>query len=180
MVVVDDTVHDRMAALEERVRLLEDKVAIQQLITAWGPAVDTGNSEAAASLFTEDCILESDLSYLVSPAAISAMVLGEGHQALIRDGSAHIPATAIVNIEGDNATAIGYTRVYRHTPDGYEVWRVSANNWEFRRTPDGWRVVRRTAQLIDDTGKANELLSRAFDDSQRNHTAPNMSTESPG
>ena len=169
-----------MAALEERVRLLEDKVAIQQLITAWGPAVDTGNSEAAASLFTEDCILESDLSYLVSPPAISAMVLGEGHQALIRDGSAHIPATAIVNVEGDHATAIGYTRVYRHTPDGYEVWRVSANNWEFRRTPDGWRMVRRTAQLIDDTGKANELLSRAFDEPQRNHTAPNTSTESPG
>jgi len=164
-VVVDDThVNERVAALEERVQLLEDKLAIQQLITAWGPAVDTGDSEAAASLFTEDCILESDLSYLVSPAAISAMVLGEGHQALIRDGSAHIPATAIVQVEGDRATAIGYTRVYRHTPDGYEVWRVSANNWEFRRTPDGWKVVRRNAQVIDDTGKANELLTRAFDD----------------
>jgi ketosteroid isomerase-like protein len=164
-VAADDAhVHDRVAALEARVRLLEDKLAIQQLITAWGPAVDTGNSGAAASLFTEDCVLESDLSYLVTPAAILAMVRGEGHQALIRDGSAHIPATAIVNVEGDRATAIGYTRVYRHTPDGYEVWRVSANNWEFRRTPDGWRVVRRIAQVIDDTGKANELLSRAFDE----------------
>jgi len=162
---VDDThVNERVAALEERVQLLEDKLAIQQLITAWGPAVDTGNSEAAASLFTEDCVLESDLSYLVSPAAISAMVLGEGHQALIRDGSAHIPATAMINVEGDRATAVGYTRVYRHTPDGYEVWRVSANNWEFRRTPDGWKVVRRSAQVIDATGKANELLTRAFGD----------------
>ena len=162
---MDDThVNERVAALEERVQLLEDKLAIQQLITAWGPAVDTGNSEAAASLFTEDCVLESDLSYLVSPAAISAMVLGEGHQALIRDGSAHIPATAMINVEGDRATAVGYTRVYRHTPDGYEVWRVSANNWEFRRTPDGWKVVRRSAQVIDATGKANELLTRAFGD----------------
>jgi ketosteroid isomerase-like protein len=164
-VVVDDSqALDRVAALEARVKLLEDKLAIQQLITAWGPAVDTGNSDAAASLFTEDCVLESDLSYLVSPAAIAAMVLGEGHQALIRDGSAHIPATAIVDVDGDRATGVGYTRVYRHTPDGYEVWRVSANTWEFRRTPDGWRVVRRNAQVIDDTGKANDLLSRAFDE----------------
>ena len=162
---MDDTqVDDRVAALEERVRLLEDKLAIQQLITAWGPAVDTGNSDAAASLFTDDCVLESDLSYLVSPAAVAAMVLGEGHQALIRDGSAHIAATALVKVEGDDATAVGYTRVYHHTPDGYEVWRVSANNWELRRTPDGWKVVRRTAQIIDDTGKANELLSRAFEE----------------
>jgi ketosteroid isomerase-like protein len=126
--------------------------------------VDTGNSAAAAALFTEDCVLESDLSYLVSPAVIAAMVLGEGHQALIHDGSAHIPTTAIVNVEGDEATAVGYTRVYRHTPDGYEVWRVSANSWAFRRTQDGWKVVRRTAQIIDETGKANELLSRALDE----------------
>jgi len=161
---VDDApVDERVAALEERVRLLEDKLAIQQLITAWGPAVDTGNSEAAASLFTEDCVLESDLSYLVTPAAVAAMVLGEGHQALIHDGSAHIPATAIVHVDGDDATATGYTRVYRHTADGYEVWRVSANHWDLRRTPDGWRVVRRIAQVIDGGPKAQELLGRAVD-----------------
>jgi ketosteroid isomerase-like protein len=164
VVIVDDThADDRVAALEERVRLLEDRLAIQQLISSWGPAVDTGNSAAAAAQFTEDCVLESDMSYLVSPAAIAAMVLGEGHQALIHDGSAHVPTTAIVSVDGDEATAVGYTRVYRHTPDGYEVWRVSANNWTFRRTQDGWKVVRRTAQVIDDTGKANELLSRALD-----------------
>jgi ketosteroid isomerase-like protein len=164
VVFVDDArAQDRLAALEERVRLLEDQLAIERLINGWGPAVDTGNSGAAASLFTEDCILESDLSYLVTPAAIAAMVLGEGHQSLIRDGSAHIPASPIVNVEGDRATAIGYTRVYRHTPEGYEVWRVSANHWEFQRTPDGWRVSRRTNQVIDGSPKANELLSRVFD-----------------
>jgi hypothetical protein len=41
---------------------------------------------------------------------------------------------------------------------------VSANNWAFRRTQDGWKVVRRTAQIIDETGKADELLSRALDE----------------
>ena len=92
------------------------------------------------------------------------MVLAEGHQALIRDGSAHIQTTAIVKLDADRATATGYTRVYRHTADGYEVWRVSANNWEFRRTADGWKVVRRTAQIFDDTGSANELLRHAFDE----------------
>jgi ketosteroid isomerase-like protein len=163
VVAVDDShAQDRIAALEARVQLLEDRLDIQRLISSWGPAVDTGDSDAAASLFTEDCVLESDLSYLVSPAAIKAMVLGEGHQALIHDGSAHVPTTAIVEIDGDRATATGYTRVYRHTPEGYEVWRVSANTWEFRRTGEGWRVVRRTAQVIDDSGKANALLGQVF------------------
>jgi ketosteroid isomerase-like protein len=161
--VDNSQLQDRLASLEERLKLVEDQLAIHRLISSWGPAVDTGNSDAAASLWTDDGILESDLSYLISPTAIAAMVQGEGHQALIRDGSAHIPAFPIVNVEGDHATAIGYTRVYRHTPEGYEVWRVSANQWEFRRTPAGWRVARRTTQVIDGGSKANELLSRAVD-----------------
>jgi ketosteroid isomerase-like protein len=160
---VDNTqLSDRVAALEARVVHLEDQLAVHRLINSWGPAVDTGNGEAAASLFAEDAILESDLSYLIGPAAITAMVYAEGHQSLIRDGSAHIPAFPIVTIEGDRASATGYTRVYRHTENGYDVWRVSANQWEFRRTADGWRVTRRTNHVIDGGPEANEILGRVF------------------
>jgi ketosteroid isomerase-like protein len=161
--VGDAELQDRLAAVEARLGLVEDQLAVQRLINSWGPAVDTGNSEAAAALFAEDGILESDLSYLIGPAAVAAMVLGEGHQALIADGSAHVPATPVITIDGDTATATGYTRVYRHTPEGYEVWRVSANRWEFRRTADGWRVTRRTTQVVDGGPKAAEILSKAID-----------------
>jgi ketosteroid isomerase-like protein len=155
---------DRVAALEERVKLLEDQLAIHRLINSWGPAVDTGNADAAAALFSDDAILESDLSYLIGPAAIAAMVLGEGHQSLIRGGSAHIPAFPIVDVDGDRATATGYTRVYRHTDDGYEVWRLSANHWEFRRLPEGWRVTRRTNHVIDGGPQATEILRTLYDE----------------
>jgi len=159
----DSQLQDRLATLEERIRLLEDQTEIHRLINSWGPAVDTGNAEVAASLFADDGILESDLSYLIGPAAVDAMVKAEGHQSLIRDGSAHIPAFPILHLQGDRADATGYTRVYHHTEDGYEVWRVSANHWEFRRTPDGWRVTRRTNHVIDGGPEANEILARAFD-----------------
>ena len=157
----DSQLSDRFAGLEARVKHLEDQLAIQRLINSWGPAVDTGNGEAAAALFADDAILESDLSYLLGPAAITAMVYGEGHQALVRDGSAHIPAFPIVELDGDAARAVAYTRVYRHTGEGYEVWRVSANYWEFRRDTDGWRVTRRTNHVIDGGPEAKELLARA-------------------
>jgi ketosteroid isomerase-like protein len=151
-----------VAALEQRVRFLEDQVAIHRLINTWGPAVDTGNAESVAGLFSEDAVLESDLSSLTGPAAISAMVLSEGQQSLIRRGSAHIPAFPIVDVDGDEATAIGYSRVYQHTDDGYEVWRVSANYWEFQRTGEGWRVSRRTNHVIDGGPEAQQLLGRVF------------------
>lgn len=160
-----DSTHlqDRLAALEQRVNLLEDQLDIHRLINSWGPAVDSGNGDAAAALFADDGVLESDLSYLIGPASIRAMVLGEGHQSLIRDGSAHIPAFPIVRVNGDDASATGYTRVYHHTGEGYEVWRLSANYWEFRRTPGGWRVTSRINHVIDGGPKANEILSRSFD-----------------
>jgi ketosteroid isomerase-like protein len=162
---VEDThQHDRLAALEERVKLLEDQVDIHRLINSWGPAVDTGNAEAAASLFSEDATLESDMSYLMGPAAIAVMVRAEGHQSLIRSGSAHIPAFPVVKVDGDRATATGYTRVYRHTSDGYEVWRVSANRWEFRRSPEGWRVTKRTNHVIDGGPEASKILGSLFDE----------------
>jgi ketosteroid isomerase-like protein len=162
-VVEDSELQDRLAALEERVTLLEDHVAIHRLINSWGPAVDTGNAEAAGALFSDDAILESDLSYLIGPGAISYMVTGEGHQALIRGGSAHIPAFPVIRVDGDTATAVGYTRVYRHTEDGYEVWRVSANAWRFKRTEAGWRVSRRTNHVIDGGPQAPKLLSQLFE-----------------
>ena len=130
----DAELRARLVTLEERVRRLEDQVAIHRLINTWGPAVDTGQAEAAAALFSEDAVLQSDMSHLTGPAAIADMVRSDGQQALIDQGSAHIPAFPVVDIEGDTARAIGYSRVYLHTDEGYEVWRVSANFWEFTRT----------------------------------------------
>jgi ketosteroid isomerase-like protein len=161
--VEDAGLREVVTALEARVARLEDQVAIHRLINSWGPAVDTGQAEAAASLFSEDAVLRSDMSHLVGPAAIEEMVHSDGQQALIRQGSAHIPAFPLVDIDGDRARAIGYSRVYLHTDSGYEVWRVSANYWEFSRTANGWRVSSRTNHVIDGGSEAQELLAGWFE-----------------
>jgi ketosteroid isomerase-like protein len=151
-----------VSSLEGRVARLEDEVAIHRLINSWGPAVDTGQAEVAAALFTDDAVLRSDMSHLVGPAAIEDMVNSDGQQGLVRQGSAHIPAFPLVDIDGDRARAIGYSRVYLHTGSGYEVWRVSANYWEFSRTANGWRVSSRTNHVIDGGPEAQELLAGWF------------------
>ncbi len=150
---------DRFAALEARVQFLEDQLAVQRLLNRWGPAVDTGDREAAAGLWTDDGVLESEISYLDGPAGVSAMVESDGQQALIHQGCAHVQAFPLITVDGDHATATGYSRVYLHQEDGsYEVWRVSANRWEFARTVDGWRATRRTNHVIDGGPEARELL----------------------
>jgi ketosteroid isomerase-like protein len=153
---------DRQAALEDRIRLLEDQFAIHRLVNSWGPAVDTGDSRAAAELWADEGVLESDLSHLVGPEAVAAMVESEGQQSLIRQGCAHVQAFPLVTIDGDVATATGYSRVYRYLDGAHEIWRVSANRWEFRRTESGWRVTRRVNHVIDGGPEAQELLNRGL------------------
>lgn len=153
-----------MAALESRVRVLEDEVAIHRLINQWGPAVDTGESGAAARLWTDDGVLESDLSRLEGPAAVEAMVESDGQQDLIRSGCAHVQAFPVIAISGDTATATGYSRVYRYRDGGHEIWRVSANHWELRRTDAGWRVAHRTNRVIDGGPQAHAVLRRALEE----------------
>jgi hypothetical protein len=156
------TYEDRLAGLERRVQRLEDEVAVLRLVNSWGPAVDTGSSEAAAALWHEDGVLESDLSHLQGPGAVFAMVESDGQQALITQGCAHVQSAPIVSIDGDEAQAVTYSQVYLHADEGHAVWRVSANVWQFGRTSDGWRVTRRTNRVIDGSTKAHEILVRAL------------------
>jgi hypothetical protein len=155
----------RFQALEDRVQALEDQLAVYRLISSYGPAVDTGSSEQAASLWAEDGVYEFDTSRLDGADAVAAMVQGDAHQSLIRQGCAHVLALPVVRVEGDRAFAAGYSRVYRHAGDRYEVWRVSANQWELARTAGGWRVTRRTNHQLDGSDIPRQLLRSAFDDS---------------
>jgi uncharacterized protein (TIGR02246 family) len=162
--VDDRELHERLAELEERLRLLEDREDIRRLICSWGPACDIGDSEAAAALWTDDGLLVSDMSRLEGPPGVRAMVESDGQQALIAQGCAHVQGLPVINVTGDEAVATNYSSVFLHTEDGgYETWRVSANNWRFRRTPDGWRVARRTAYVINGERAAQDLLARALE-----------------
>ncbi|MFV8819353.1 nuclear transport factor 2 family protein [Haliea sp. E17] len=159
-------IEQRLAALESRVTQLEDQLAIHKLINSWGPAVDGDNPAAAASIWADDGVLLSELedTRLEGPAAVAEMVRYEGHQQLIRAGSAHIQSFPVIELNGDTAKAVGFSRVYLHTADGgHEVWRVSANRWDFRRTPEGWRVTRRKNHRIDGGPEARAILNQAFE-----------------
>jgi hypothetical protein len=75
-----------------------------------------------------------------------------------------VPTAPIVFVDDDRATAIAYSQVYLHTDHGHEVWRVSANRWEFRRTEEGWRVTRRVNRVIDGNPAAHAILVEGLDE----------------
>jgi hypothetical protein len=156
--VDDEVLLELITSLERRVHMLEDHVAILRIINSWGPAVDTGTSHAAGALFDAGGELESDLSRLEGPAAVVAMVESDAQQAMIQRGCAHVQTAPLITVAGDHATAIAYSQVYLHAEHGHDVWRVSANRWEFRRTSKGWRITRRVNRVIDGNRAAHEIL----------------------
>ena len=157
---------DRLAALEARVRLLEDHVAVYRLICSWGAGADIGSGPAVAALWTDDGVLEFEATRVEGRSEISAMIDSDHQQSLVQQGCAHVQGLPVVRVTGDRAMATNYSQVFLHTDDdGFETWRVTANNWEFLRTTDGWRAARRTSHVIDGSPKARELLGSALGES---------------
>jgi ketosteroid isomerase-like protein len=148
-------------ALDQRVRELEDRLAIFQLMFSYGPAADSGSARAAAGLWTEDGVYAvGDLAPMKGHAELEKMYEGDSHQGLIKRGSVHLTASPIVTITGDTAVATCYSFVYLHEGDSYRIWRMSSNRWELVRTAGGWRIARRTNQLLDGSEEARRILAR--------------------
>jgi SnoaL-like domain len=148
--------------LEQRVRRLEDELAVRRVILSYGPAADAGLAEEAASLWLQDGTYDWDPSGapLEGQAAIEAMLRGDEHRRLIETGVAHFAGPPLIDIDGDRATALTYSLILRRDPDERRcyLWRMSAAKWEFGRTGETWRIRRRTHRLLDETGAGRELF----------------------
>jgi len=151
---------ERLDRLERRLRELEDDREIRQLVASYGPAVDTGDAEATAALWTTDG--SYDVGGMEKPfvgaEAVGNLVTIPGHQGYLARGCAHVMSAPVIHVDGDRATANCYSRLYLHDDDHWVVARVSSNRWELERTADGWRVARRENRLLDGDEAARALL----------------------
>src|SRR5271154_895652 len=163
--------------LEERIRLIEDRLEIYNLIASHPPSADTGASDYTASVWTEDGVFDRGAEF-PAPTGRAAIAGGSSspeHHRAIEQGIAHFAGLPYVRISGDTAFAISYLQIL--VPDGvgalfdvpnhgssrgFHVHRVSANRWEFIRTEEGWKIKRRTLHPLDGTEPAREILSGAL------------------
>ena len=80
----------RIAGLEIRLRRAEDQLEIINLIASYGPLVDSGDGDGAASLWTEDGVYEVDTGTYEGRDGISGMVESGPHQKLVQRGCLHM------------------------------------------------------------------------------------------
>ena len=164
-------------SLEDRVRAVEDRLAIFHLIASHPPAADTGTDR----YYREAFVAEGEMDLGGGKGArgndsIGALVKTPEHQAAIAGGLCHFAGLPRVEIDGDSAVAVSYLQII--TPDrqaaprevsghgtttGFRIHRVGANRWELKRGKDGgWKVVRRTLRPLDGSDDARSLLRTAI------------------
>jgi uncharacterized protein (TIGR02246 family) len=137
----------QLAALTRRVQALEDELAIHRLIVRYGLAVDTGNADRAAAVFTADGVYDVDVRLMRGRSDVADMVRGDHHQRMVGH-CAHQIGPAVVRVDGDRAVALGYSRVYVQSDQGIGVYRVSMNRWELARSGGEWLIARRMTRLL--------------------------------
>lgn len=155
------TVEETVAALARRVQALEDELAIHRLIVRYGLAVDVGNADLAAGVFTEDGIYDVDIGKMEGREPVRAMVRAARHQAMVGHCAHQIGPAVVELVSTDRAVATGYSRVYLQTPAGTHIYRVSCNRWELSKRDGEWLIVHRTTRVLGHE-EAPALLRKAF------------------
>ena len=161
---------------EDRLRAVEDTLAIYHLIASHPPAADTGTDSYYRNAFTTDGSIDLGGGKGANGnEAIAAIVKTPEHQAAIAGGLCHFAGLPRVELDGDTAVATSYLQII--SPDrqasprelsghgsstGFRIHRAGANRWELKRGRDGWKVTRRTLRPLDGSDDAQALLRKAI------------------
>jgi hypothetical protein len=164
-------------SLEDRIRTIEDRLEIYNLIASHPPSADTGGSEHIAACWVEDGVFDrgENLSSPRGRDMLAKQVLSPEHQAAIAGGIAHFTGLPHVAIDGDTAVVTSYLAILvpqtqgdpvtvpnHGSGKGFRVFRMTANRWELVRTPQGWKFKHRSTRQLDGSEPARKILQGAL------------------
>ena len=148
-------------SLENRLRAIEDKLAIYDLVSGFGPAVDSLSNDDAIAMWLENGSYEVDgIGDFHGRDGLNDLLTGEFHLAAMRRGGAHILSMPYVRVDGDRAIATGYAQLFVKDGAVHAAIRTVAARWELRRTAEGWRISRRINAVFDGSEAARSLIGR--------------------
>src|SRR6476620_994658 len=104
-------------SLEERLRDVEARLEIYDLIAGHPPSADTGADYYTRAVYTDDGALDLGRGAPVTGnETIAGITRTSGHQAAIAGGLAHFAGLPKIEINGDNATVISNLQILTPHP----------------------------------------------------------------
>lgn len=171
--------------LESRLRAIEDKLAIYELIASHPPSADTGHADYTLSVYREDGVFDRGPTLDGAKGAkdIAAFIRRPEHDEAIRGGLAHFTGLPLIDLRGDTAVVTSYLMIVhldhegqpRELPNhgvstGYRIHRAVVNRWELERHDGRWMIAKRTLLPVDGSDIHGELLRKGLD--ELHHFAP--------
>ena len=149
-------------SLEDRIRTIEDRLEIYNLIASHPPSADTGGSEHIAACWVEDGVFDrgENLSSPRGREALAAQVKSPAHHVAIDGDSAVVTsylAILVPQTQGDPVEVPNHG-----SGKGFRVFRMTANRWELVRTPRGWKFKHRSTRQLDGSEPARKILQGAL------------------
>jgi len=161
------------AALERRVRSLEDRLAIYQLMMSHPPAIDSGARDFWARAWTEDAELDrgvpdpeahsGNYQGTYGLATILKEMSGPEIQAAREAGLSHLTTVPYLTVIGRTAVATNYTLVFSFDNGSFRIRRVVANRWDLVRDSRRWKIKRRKLRLLDGSPEARDVLREGIE-----------------
>jgi hypothetical protein len=162
-------------ALEARMRAIEDRLEILNLIASHPPSADTGADFYARAVYAEDGVFDrGDVAGGISVDGYAELMNRQAHKDAIKGGLGHFCGLPYVEIDGDRATVTSYLQILTpaqgepvEVPNhgaskGFRIHRLAANRWDLARIDGRWRIKRRTVRSLDGTPGAQEILLGAL------------------
>jgi hypothetical protein len=165
--------------LEARLQVVEDKLAIYELIAAHPPSADTGSADYTAAAYDPDGVFDRGPSLDGARGAndIAAFIRRPEHFAAIHGGLAHFTGLPLIDLRGDKAVVTSYLMIVhldhrgepRELPNhgvstGYRIHRAVVNRWELVRSDGRWTIARRTLLPVDGSVEHQRLLRGGLED----------------
>lgn len=131
-----------MDTTEDRLKLLEDRQALQDVLVAYCTAVDSlSDIDGLLRCFTDDAVF--DLSGLNLPRFVGHSQIREFFAQVFADMSHHAHYTtnfAVDELGNDKASCRAYVLGMGATHDGRNVLVYVRYHLDFVRTPGGWKM----------------------------------------
>jgi hypothetical protein len=137
-----ETSAEDASGIEERIAAIEQKLAVLQLIAAYGPATDSGAGRESGAGDEE---IPPGGEELGPPRAESSI--------------AHISHFPIIKVAGDQATAVNHSNTFIGEDGKFRLDRISASRWDFARADGSWEVTRRVDRPLSGSPEARAFLA---------------------
>ncbi|TCL02814.1 nuclear transport factor 2 family protein [Sodalis ligni] len=170
---------ENQPTVEQRLQMIEDTLAIYELIASHPPSADTGLAEYTAAVYMEDGVFNrgEGLDGAKGVEAIAAFILRQAHEEAIKGGLAHFAGLPLIDLRGDKAIVTSYLQLLQldkqgemremanhGSSTGYRIHRVVVNRWELERYAGHWKIRSRTLLPVDGTDAPRQLLTRGLSD----------------